>query len=239
MTRRVLITGASSEIGQAICRRVLRPGDVALLQYHRRAETCLAFQSAWQGECRLLAADFCDPASLEAFCHQIGETDVFVHSAALTIPGLLPDLEDDQIEEMFRVNVTALVQICRAILPRLVSKRAGSIVVVSSVAAHRGNRGQSVYAGTKGFAEAFVRSLAAEYGPRGIRANCVAPGPVEAGSLRELLAHSREQVTASVSLPRLGTPEDVAAAVAYLAGDDAGYITGQCLRVDGGFRQGV
>lgn len=239
MTRRVLVTGAGSEIGQAICRRVLHPGDVALLHYHRRVDPCLAFQSAWQGDCRLIAADFRNPASLAAFCREIGETDVFVHAAALTIPGLLPEIEEVQVEEMLRVNITALVRICRAILPRLVTRRAGCIVVVTSVAAHRGNRGQSVYAGTKGFAEAFVRSLAAEYGPRGIRANCVAPGPVDAGSLRELLAHSREQVTASVTLPRLGTPEDVAAAVAYLAGDEAGYITGQCLHVDGGFRHGV
>lgn len=239
MARKVLVTGAGSEIGLAICRRVLRSDDTALLHCNRRSEACETLGRSWGGDFRVLPTDFRDTAALERLCREAAGTDLLIHAAAFTATGLLPDLEEGVVRDLLEVNVAALVRLCRAVVPQMVTRRAGSIVVVTSVAAHRANRGQSVYAGTKGFAESFVRGLAAEYGARGIRANCVAPGPIEAGSLGELLAGAREQVAASVTLPRLGTPEDVAAAVAYLASEEAAWVTGQCLHVDGGFRHGV
>jgi 3-oxoacyl-[acyl-carrier protein] reductase len=140
---------------------------------------------------------------------------------------------------MVQANITALVKLCRAVIPGMVVKRRGCIVNISSAAATRGNPGQAVYAGTKGFMEAFTRSLAAEYGGKGVRANCVAPGAIDAGSLRELLALAPDEVPESSALRRLGTPDEVAAVVAFLCSDDASFISGRTIGVDGGFCHGV
>jgi 3-oxoacyl-[acyl-carrier protein] reductase len=148
-------------------------------------------------------------------------------------------LSDDDIAGMIAVNIQSLVSACRAVIPAMMVKRRGIIVNVSSIAAWRGNRGQTVYGGTKGFVESFTRSLAAEFGGRGIRANCVAPGAIDAGSLKELLSYAEDKVKNSTAVNRLGTPEDVAAAVAFLCGPEASFVNGACIHVDGGFLTGV
>ena len=121
----------------------------------------------------------------------------------------------------------------------MIVKRKGCIINISSIAATRGNKGQTVYAGTKGFVESFTRSLTAEYGARGIRVNCVAPGPIDAGSLKELLSYASEDVNESIVSNRLGEPGDVASIVAFLCSEEADFINGQCLHIDGGFIRGI
>jgi 3-oxoacyl-[acyl-carrier protein] reductase len=140
---------------------------------------------------------------------------------------------------MINVNIIALIKICKSVIPAMIVKRKGCIVNISSIAATRGNKGQTVYAGTKGFVESFTRSLTAEYGSRGIRVNCVAPGPIDAGSLKELLTYASEEVNKSVVSNRLGKPEDVASVVAFLCSEKANFINGKCIHVDGGFMKGV
>ena len=237
MKRKIVITGASSEIGLAIAKKLAGPGDELLLQYCRKAEGCTELLRGRAGAA--VKADFTSPEELAAFCALLDGTDVLVNAAGLTKTGLLPDLPPADIAAMISVNIRALAEICAAAIPAMCVKRAGIIVNISSVTAARASRGQSVYAGTKGFVESFTRALAAEYSSRGIRANCVAPGAVEAGSLRELLAYGEKEVKAATAMGRLGTPADVAEAVSFLCGPGAGFITGQVLRVDGGFRQGL
>lgn len=237
--RRVVITGASSQIGGAIAEKVIADGDHVVLQYFRNKPSGVGFTERPRGSCDIVSVDFSDRSALEDFCKNLGGVDVLVNAAAQTVTGLLPTLADEDIRRMVEVNVFAAVTICRAIIPGMVNKRAGCIVNISSVTATRANRGQSVYAGTKGFIESFTRAMAAEYGSRGIRINCVAPGPIEAGSLRELLSLAPEEVKQSVSGNRLGVPGDVASAVAFLCSPEASYINGQTLHVDGGFMKGV
>lgn len=237
MKRKIVITGASSEIGLAIAKRIAVAGDEVLLHYCRRAGGCEELAKALGG--RAAKADFSNPAELAAFCALLDDTDILVNAAAVTRTGLLPDLTPEEISAMVAVNIQALTQTCAAVVPAMCVKRAGIIINISSVSAGRANRGQSVYAGTKGYMESFTRALAAEYSPRGVRVNSVAPGAIEAGSLKELLASAGKEVKDSVALGRLGTPEDVAQAVAFLCGPGGSFITGQTLRVDGGFRQGV
>lgn len=237
MKRKIVITGASSEIGLAIAKKIASPGDELLLQYCRRGGGCEELAKALGG--RAVKADFSSPAELASFCELLDDTDILVNAAAVTRTGLLPDMTPEDISAMVSVNIQALTQTCAAVLPAMCVKRAGVIVNISSVSAGRANRGQSVYSGTKGYLESFTRALAAEYSPRGVRANCVAPGAIEAGSLKELLASAGKEVKEAVALGRLGTPEDVAQAVAFLCGPGGSFITGQVLRVDGGFRQGV
>lgn len=237
MKRKIAITGASSEIGLAIAKKLAATGDEVLLHYCRRPGSCEELARTLGG--RAVKADFTNPAELASFCALLDETDVLVNAAAVTRTGLLPDMTSEDISAMLSVNIQALTQTCAAVLPAMCVKRAGVIVNISSVSAGRANRGQSVYAGTKGYMESFTRALAAEYSPRGVRANCVAPGAIEAGSLKDLLASAGKEVKEAVALGRLGTPEDVAGTVAFLCGPGGAFITGQTLRVDGGFRQGV
>jgi 3-oxoacyl-[acyl-carrier protein] reductase len=140
---------------------------------------------------------------------------------------------------MLAVNIRALIEVTRAVLLGMMMRKRGVIVNISSIAALRGNRGQSVYAGTKGFMESFTRSLAAEYGRKGIRINAVAPGPIDAGSLKDLLGYAPGEVKEAIAAGRLGTPKDVAAATAFLCSDDAAFINGRIIPVDGGFMRGI
>ncbi len=239
MSRNVVVTGASSAIGEAICRRVVRPGDRAILHCFRNADGCGRLAASLDADCTVATADFGDPVALASFCGGLGDTQLLVNCAAVTRAGLLAHMDDGDIDAMVDANIHALVRICRAVLPGMVARRCGCIVNVSSVTAARGTPGQAVYAGTKGFMESFTRSLAAEYGARGIRANCVAPGAIDAGSLKALLASAPEEVRGSIALGRPGTADDVAAMVAFLCGDEASFISGRTFAVDGGFARGV
>ncbi len=239
MSRNVVVTGASCAIGEAVCRKVVRPGDRVLLHWFRNEEACRRLAGSLDAECTVVAADLGDPPALASFCRLLGDAQILVHCAAVTRAGLLAHLEEDDLRAMVAVNVDALVRICRAAIPGMVARRSGCIVNVSSVTAARGTPGQAVYAGTKGFMESFTRSRAAEYGAKGIRANCVAPGAIDAGSLKALLASAPEEVRGSVALKKLGTPGDVGAAVAFLCSDEAAFISGRTLAVDGGFARGV
>lgn len=236
---KILITGASSQIGAAIAGKVVVEGDHIILQYFRNRTPCLPLKEQFGENCDLVSADFSDKSALEGFLKKLDGVDTVINAAAVTSTGLLPTLTDQDIQRMLEVNIMATIMICRAVIPAMVNKRAGCIVNISSVAATRANRGQSVYAGTKGFIESFTRAMAAEYGSRGIRINCVAPGPIEAGSLRGLLSLAPEEVKQSIAGNRLGTPADVATAVAFLCDPGANFINGQTIHVDGGFMKGV
>lgn len=239
MSNKILITGASSEIGAAICKELIKEGDIAILHYFRNKERLTPFCETFGDNCRLVSADFADISQLDHFAGKRNDIDILVNAAAVTRADLLPVLKDEDMTRMINVNILSTVKLCRAVLPGMVTRRRGCIVNISSVAALRGNRGQSVYAGTKGFIESFSRALAAEYGARGIRVNTVVPGAIEAGSLRELLAYGEEEVRNSIVSKRLGTPEDVAAVVAFLCSEKASFINGKSIPVDGGFCRGV
>lgn len=239
MPKQFVITGASSEIGLAICEKVLKNDDQVILHCFRHPERCIAIQQRLGENCQIVLADFNNFAEIDEFCEEIGEVDVLINVAAVTITNLLAHLTAEEIAVMLNVNVVALIKISQTVIRPMLLKRNGIIINISSVAAQRGNRGQTVYAGTKGFVEAFTRSLAAEYGPKNIRANCVAPGPIDAGNLKPLLGYAADEVKNSVILPRLGNANDVAATVAFLCSEEASFINGACISVNGGFCRGV
>jgi len=239
MSNRIVITGASSLIGQAIAKRLIAKGDNVLLHCFNNSSACSYLAEGDDYRSEIITADFSKDEDIISFCKTLGEVDILVNAAACTKTDLLPNLNDIDIERMLNVNIKALTAVCRAVLPAMMVKRRGIIVNISSIAALRGNRGQSVYAGTKGFMEAFTRSLAAEYGGRGIRINSIAPGAIDAGSLKELLSYAEDAVKKSVATNRLGTPEDVAAAAAFLCSPEASFINGACIAVSGGFMTGI
>ena len=186
MSNRIIITGASSDIGLAICREIIKEGDHAILQSYKNSEKLTSFCQMFGDNCQVISVNFDDMDELERFSKKQNDIDILINAAAVTKTGLLPVLKDEDIMRMINVNILATVKMCRAVIPSMVTRRKGCIVNISSVAAQRGNRGQTIYAGTKGFIESFCRAMAAEYGGRGIRVNTVAPGPIEAGSLLEL-----------------------------------------------------
>lgn len=229
---KIVITGASSEIGLAIARRLSALEKPMLLQYNTHAP---AFEGA-----QLVQADFSKREDLERFLSALDDVEILVNAAALTSTGLLPQMEDEEIERMLQVNVLAATLLCKAVIPRMCLKRHGVIVNLSSATASKVYRGQSVYGGSKAYLEAFTKGLAAEYAKKGLRCNCVAPGSINSGSMQKLIIRTGrddlQEVNASHSF---GTPEDVAAAVAFLCGEDSRYINGAVLHVDGGYWLGL
>jgi 3-oxoacyl-[acyl-carrier protein] reductase len=239
MSKTITITGASSEIGRAIVRYLDATCDRFILQCHAHHAQLEEATRRLATPSEIVKADFSDDAELSDFCSRIEKSDVLINAAAVTKTEILPAVPDDDIRAMIRVNIWSLIKICQSVLPYMFSRRAGVIINLSSVAASRGNRGQTVYGGTKGFVESFSRSLASETGSRHIRVNCIAPGPIDAGSLKSVLEYAGDEIRASLLSRRLGTPEDVASLVRYLCSNESEFIMGQVIGIDGGFMRGV
>lgn len=239
MGNNIVITGASSLVGLAIAKRLIGKDDQVLLHCCKKRSACEELLQAGAYTAEIVCADFTKSEDIDTFCKRIRETDILVNVAACTKTDLLANISDHDIYSMIQVNIKALVAICRSVVPAMMAKRKGVIVNISSVASLRGNRGQTVYAGTKGFMDSFTRALAAECGGRGIRVNSVAPGAIDAGSLKELLSYAEDAVRKSTTSNRLGTPEDVAAAVAFLCSNDASFVNGASIAVNGGFMTGI
>lgn len=238
--RKIVVTGASSEIGAAICRKIVESDDEIVIHGFRHPEVLEQLKS--ELKCReilIASGDLADAAFLSGFGKTAGDCDILVNCAAATITAPLAQLTDDEVELMLAVNLTAMIRLCREVVPGMLARRSGSILNISSVAASRGVRGQSVYAGTKGFIESFTRSLAAECGRKGIRVNCIAPGPIDAGSLKGLLNYAGDEVKKNVALNRLGLPAEIANVAAFLLSANSSFITGEVVQVNGGFMYGL
>jgi 3-oxoacyl-[acyl-carrier protein] reductase len=239
MPRKIIVTGASSQIGSAIAEKVCRSGDTIILQCYKNQNALAGLKNTFGDNCEIVVCDLSDKTQLDGFSLKLKNTDILINAAAVTKTELLVNLDEADISKMIEVNILAVIALCREAVRSMMMKRSGVICNISSVTATRGNRGQSVYAGTKGFIESFSRALAAEYGSRGIRINCIAPGPVDAGSLRDLIGYAEDEVKQSIAMKRLGTPEDVASLAAFLCSDEASFINGKVIGVDGGFMSGV
>jgi 3-oxoacyl-[acyl-carrier protein] reductase len=236
---KILITGASSDIGLAISEKFNQSENSLVLHCFKNRQKLIERTKGFKAEVNIVNADFCDDSQVNELISSLKDISIIVNAAAYTKADLLANLTDADIQKMLQVNVFVPVKICRSVIPQMLVKRKGIIISISSIAASRGNRGQTVYGGTKGFLESFTRSLAAEYGMKGIRANCIAPGAINAGSIKDLLQMAPEEVKNSIALNRLGTPLDVASGVYFLCTDDASFISGQTIHLDGGFLKGV
>ncbi|KAF1080644.1 MAG: Oxidoreductase, short-chain dehydrogenase/reductase family [Candidatus Rifleibacterium amylolyticum] len=238
--RKILLTGASSEIGAAICRKIAESDDEMILHGFRNFGALERLRD--ELPCRkavISAGNLADSGYLSDLINTAEGCDILVNCAAATLSAPLAQMSDAEIELMISVNLLAMIRLCRAVVPGMLARRNGSILNISSVAASRGVRGQTVYAGTKGFIESFTRSLAAECSRKGVRVNCIAPGPIDAGSLKGLLSYTGDEVKKNVALNRLGRPEEVAAVAAFLLSENASFIVGEVVHVNGGFMYGL
>jgi 3-oxoacyl-[acyl-carrier protein] reductase len=185
-------------------------------------------------QCRAVQADVSDPEQAKRLVEEAGEIDILVNNAGLTRDGLLARMPDDDWHDVVETNLSSVFYTCRAAVRGMMKRRAGSIVNVSSIVGVHGNWGQTNYGASKAGIIGFTKSLARELGSRNVRANVVAPGYVNTRLTNVLPEEAQQAMLANTPLGRLGDPEDVAGAVRFLCSDEAAFITGEVLLVDGG-----
>lgn len=227
-----LVTGGSRGIGRAIAAELARAGaDVTLSYRSGRSE---AEDVANEAGCRAVEADVSDPEQARALVEAAGDIDVLVNNAGITRDGLLARMSDEDWRVVLETNLHGTFHTCRAAVRGMMKRRAGSIVNVSSIVGLHGNPGQTNYSASKAGIIGFTKALARELGNRGVRANVVAPGYIDTRLTQVIADDMKEIMLANTPLGRFGRPEDVAGAVRFLCSDDAAFITGEVLLVDGG-----
>jgi 3-oxoacyl-[acyl-carrier protein] reductase len=230
--KNALVTGASRGIGRAIAVELARAGASVTLSYRTGADEAAALAGEIGG--RAVQADVSDPASAQALVEEAGDLDVLVNNAGVTRDGLLVRMSDDDWETVLDTNLASCFYTCRAAVRGMMKQRSGSIVNISSIVGLRGNWGQTNYAASKAGIIGFTKSLARELGSRNVRANVVVPGYVKTQLTDVLPEEATAAMLQNTPLGRLGDPEDVAGAVRFLSSEDAGFVTGAVLLVDGG-----
>ena len=227
-----LVTGASRGIGRAIALELGRAGAHVVVGYRSGTEEARAVAEEVGG--RSVQADVSDSEDARRLVDEAGEVDLVVNNAGLTRDGLIARMSDDDWATVLRTNLGGTFHVCRAAARGMMRRRSGSIVNVSSIVGLHGNPGQTNYAASKAGIIGFTKSLARELGSRGVRANVVAPGYVGTRLTDVLPENLRSLMLTNTPLGRLGSPEDVAGAVRFLCSDEASFITGEVLLVDGG-----
>ena len=242
MKQVALITGASRGIGRAVATELSRQGYAVCINYiqSREAAEALAAQLRGQGrEAIAVQADVANSGAVNAMVRQVeaelGSVTLLVNNAGISWHGLFQDMDDSEWDRTLAVNLTGARNTARAVLPRMISEKSGCIVNISSMWGLRGASCEVAYACSKAAIVGLTRSLALELAPSRIRVNCVAPGCIETDMVRVLGEETREMLVEETPIGRLGTPEDIAHAVAFLASEKASFITGQVLTADGGF----
>jgi 3-oxoacyl-[acyl-carrier protein] reductase len=242
--RTALVTGASGVIGRACAVALAERGArvvVAWSSDEQGAHETADLVKAAGAEAVLARADLTDPAGPKELVAAAGEAgvDVLVNNAGITRDGLLLRMRDEDFAQVLEVNLVAAFRCTREALRGMVRRRWGRIVSISSVVGLVGNPGQANYAAAKAGLIGFTMSVAREVANRGVTANVVAPGYVPSRLTDAMSEEARAAMLSTIPIGRMGTPEDVAAAVRFLAGEEAGYVTGQVLAVDGGMTMGA
>jgi 3-oxoacyl-[acyl-carrier protein] reductase len=235
-----LVTGASQGIGEAIAKLLARQGARVVLaaRNEEKLQALAARIAAAGGRAHPLALDVSQPETfgerLKTLPEDFAAIDVLVNNAGVTADNLLARMSLEDWERVLRTNLTGAFALSKEVIRGMMKRRWGRIINVSSVVGMMGNAGQANYAASKAGLIGFTKSLARELGSRSITVNVVAPGYIQTAMTENLPEASREELAGSIALKRLGMVDDVAAAVLFLASEEAGYITGHTLNVSGG-----
>lgn len=232
-----LVTGASGGIGGAIARRLHGQGATVVLS-GTRAEALEALAGELGERAVVMTCNLGDPAETEALVGRVegeaGQIDILINNAGLTRDGLALRMKDADWQQVLDVNLTAAFRLTRTALKGMMKRRWGRIIAITSIVGVTGNPGQANYAASKAGLIGMTKSLAQEVATRGITLNCVAPGMIETAMTAALNEQQRARILTAIPLQRLGNPDEIAAAVVYLASEEAAYVTGQTLHVNGG-----
>jgi len=235
-----IVTGAARGIGRAIAEELAERGaDLALcdLRSEWLDETVAAVQAKGR-KALALAVDVGDSATVndcvKSVMDAFGRIDIMVNNAGITKDTLLLRMSDEDWDDVLKVNLKGTFLFTRAVARPMMKQRSGAIVNIASIIGLIGNAGQANYAASKAGVIALTKSAAKELAPRGVRVNSIAPGFITSKMTDALSQEVRDQMLANIPMARFGVPEDIAKAVAFLASDEAAYVTGQCLSVNGG-----
>lgn len=242
----IVVTGASRGIGRAIAHACAREGarvGVNFLARAADAEAVVAdLNRNFGARAFLLPFDVRQPAAVAAACQTVlerdGRIDGWVNNAGINLQGLLLSQTDAMIEQQVATNLLGPIYCSRAVLPHMLQRRAGVLLNVGSVVRTRVGPGQAVYAATKGALVSLTRALAYEYGRKGVRVNCIEPGPIETDMLRPTQDLAHERLLERIPLRRFGTPADVAELAVFLLSERAAFVTGAVYTADGGYTLG-
>ena len=240
-----VVTGGSRGIGRAICLQFAEKGAKVVINYVSRseaAEETKALVEAMGGECVVVKFDVSKTSEVQeafkAITAECGRIDILVCNAGVTRDGLLATMKEEAWDQVMAVNLKGAFNCIKAGCRPMMKQRWGRIVIITSVVGFAGNAGQANYSAAKAGLVGLTRSSAREFASRGITVNCVAPGYIDTDMTSELPEAVKEKILSEIPLGILGEPEDIAKAVTYLASDDAKYVTGQAIHVNGGMFMG-
>ncbi|PID35821.1 MAG: 3-oxoacyl-[acyl-carrier-protein] reductase [Rhodobacterales bacterium] len=232
-----LVTGASGGIGGAIARALHGAGAKVGLS-GTRTEPLEALAGELGEGAFVLPCNLSDPEAVDALPKQavaaLGGLDILVNNAGITRDQIFMRMSDADWQAVLDVNLTATMRLCRGVMRPMMKARWGRIVNITSVVGHTGNPGQANYAASKAGVEGMTKSIAYEVASRGITANCIAPGFIATAMTEKLTDEQKDKINVQIPTARMGQPEEIAAAVRYLASPEAGYVTGTTLHVNGG-----
>ncbi len=232
-----LVTGATGAIGGAIARALHGQGATVALSGTRR-EVLDALAGELKERVHVLPCDLADKEAVEALVpgaeEKMGKLDILVANAGVNRDNLFVQLRDEDWDQVIAVNLTATFRLTRAAVKSMMRRRWGRVIGISSIVGYTGNPGQGNYTASKAGMVGMMKSVAAEYAKRNVTANCIAPGIIASAMIDRLNDKQREAIIARVPAGRLGTPADMAAAAVYLASEEAAYVTGQTIHVNGG-----
>lgn len=232
-----LITGASRGIGAAAARRLAADGCTVVIHCCRNIDLAEALAAELHGYS--VQADFSDLSQTDGLAETIlsqhGTPDILINNAAVSVTGLYQDISDADAEMLFTVNLLSMMRLTKRLLPGMIRRQSGSIVNIASVWGETGAACEVHYSAAKAGVIGFTKALSQEVGPSGIRVNCVSPGVIDTDMNRMHSEETMKQLANETPLCRIGTPEEAAEAIAFLASDKARFITGQVLGVNGGF----
>ncbi len=233
--KNVLVTGASRGIGAAIAKELAEKGYRVFVNYNKSEKEAVSLAEKIGGiavKCDVSNADEVD--NMIKTVEEYGGADALVNNAGASIIRLLQDTSEAEYDKLFNINMKGVYLVTRAVIPDMIKKQSGKIVNISSMWGITGASCEAVYSASKAAVIGFTRAMAKELGPSGINVNCIAPGVIDTDMNAALDNETRADLAAQTPLMRIGTPEDIAKAAAFLLSDDASFITGQILSVDGG-----
>lgn len=233
-----LVTGASGGIGGAIAHLLHARGATVALSGTREEALQAVAETLGGARVHILPTNLSDRAAVDALAKDaesvLEGVNILVNNAGLTRDNLAMRMKDEDWDRVIEVNLTSTFRLTRALLRGMMKRRTGRIVNITSIVGTTGNPGQANYCASKAGMTGLTKSLAQEVASRGITVNCVAPGFIATAMTEALTEEQKDKINTNIPMERMGTPDDIAAAVAYLASDEASYVTGQTLHVNGG-----